>query len=575
MKILQNGLVMIGALLVLAGAGLCASYVLGGADPGKLDLKIQTKPTLMTVAYKAYGNAEAADGKYWLAKLVIRNTGGSPLDDLSVSYRVPDYIDWTTPDTTAEVLPGQTLVMPIYPHFTSAVTKTRTRTPAQIEIKVEYSTVGKSQTVVEKRPFELRGITEIEYTSIESDEILSWYDMWDNSEILAAYMTDEDDVVKAYFGKISETMGGTPYVSNNEQLGKLLSAIYQFEVGTGMVYMGAKGVPETLGETQTLVQSIKLPRDVIRGNSGTCIELTILMSALLNQCGVKSYMVLIPGHAFPVIETPDGQMVAFECTGIGGEALGGVSSFEQAYKSGNETWEKCLKGETPYVMVDYQAYQATGLRPPELEPVDVTNLLQMLSDRVARRTAAAGDQTQQAQQTQTQTQPQPQPDPNVTPGPNPAPTNFAAYRDPTGRLTVPYPAGWATDPNLIATVQQSGAPWYLFAAADVQSGWEVGVYGFSSPDQTACSQALYQLGLQLGINIAYGQPQTVQIQGRQWNMVPLSFTNPMGIPCTGQFYMHTTDQGTYGFSVSGPAQTAGAAGASVNQIIQNVLLAGP
>lgn len=560
MKKSINALVIIGTLLVLMGIGFCVSYALGGADPGKLDLKIQTKPTLMTVAYKAYGNAEAADGKYWLAKVVMRNTGGSPLSDLAVSYRVPDYIDWTTPDTAAEVLPGQTLVLPIYPRFKSTVTKTHTRTPAQLEIKVDYTTAGKSDSVVEKRPFELRGVTEIEYTSIDANEIVSWYDMWDNSEILAAYMTDEDDVVKAYFGKISETMGGTPYVSNNEQLGKLLGAIYKFEVGTGMVYMGAKGVPETLGETQTLVQSIKLPRDVIRGNSGTCIELTILMSSLLNQCGVKSHMVLIPGHAFPVIQTPDGQLVAFECTGIGGEALGGVSSFEEAYKSGNETWEKCLKGETPFVIVDYQSYQASGLRPPELEPVDVTALLQMLSDRIKR---------------QTSTIKKPKIDDESITDLDPLPTNFASYRDPTGRMMVPYPVGWITDPNVIATIQQSGAPWYLFAAADIQTGWEVGVYGFSSPDQTACSQALYQLGLQLGINIAYGQAQAVHIQGRTWNMMPVSYVNQTGIPSTGQFYMHTAAQGTYGFSVSGPMQTAGAAGVTVNQIIQNVQLTGP
>lgn len=585
MKNSMNALVIVGLVLLLAGVGLCVSSMMGGELPGKLDLKVQAKPTVMTIAYKAYSNPEAVDGKYWLAKVVMRNTGNAPLSDLAVSYRVPGHIEWTTPDTAAEVLPGQTLVMPIYPRFTSAVTKTRTRTPASLEVKVDYKTAGESKSVVEKRPFELRGVTEIEYTSIEADEIISWYDMWDNSEILAAYMTDEDEVVKAYFGKISETMGGTPYVSNNEDLGKLLGAIYQFEVGTGMVYMGAKGVPETLGETQTLVQSIKLPRDVIQGNSATCIELTLLMSALLNQCGVKSHMVLIPGHAFPIIETPSGQLVAFECTGVGGQALGGVDSFEDAYKKGNETWAKCLKGETPYVIVDYQSHQASGLRPPELDPVDISAFLKMLNDRIDRRVSAAKEAQQQQQQQQaqqestqqqsTQTNPAPGPGPNTGPvGPDPAVANFAAYRDPTGRMTVPYPGNWMTDPNAIAMVQQSGAPWYLFAAADPQSGWEVGVFGFNSPDQQMCADALYGLGLGMGIDMAFGTPELVQIQGRPWTVVPISYVHQTGTPFTAQLYMHTSGPLTYGFGVSGPTQTAGVASGNVNLIIQNVVITG-
>ena len=374
----------------------------------------------------------------------------------------------------------------------------------------------------------------------------------------------------------------SPAAESAEDLGKLLGAIYQFQVGTGMVYMGAKGVPETLGESHTLVQSIKLPRDVIQGNSATCIELTILMSALLNQCGVKSHMVLIPGHAFPVIQTPDGQLVAFECTGIGGQAIGGVSSFEDAFKNGNATWEKCMKGETPFVLVDYQAHQASGLRPPELEAVDITALMQMLSDRIARRTAAAKEAQKQQQQAdaQQQAQPGPGPAPGPTPAPGPAPgpdpavANFAAYRDPTGQMAVRYPANWMTDANAIAMVQQSGAPWYLYGAADMQTGWELSVFGFDTPDQNACTQAIQGLGFQMGVDMQIGTAQLVQIQGRPWTVVPFSYVDMNGVPYTSQLYMHTIGQLTYGFGVGGPTQTAGLASGNVNLIIQNVVIGG-
>ncbi|MCA8960213.1 MAG: hypothetical protein KDC38_06850 [Planctomycetes bacterium] len=545
-----------GMVMAVVGAALCVAHFAVGPATGHLTLKLETKPTVMTVAYKAYGNAEASDGKYWLGKLVLGNDGKGPLRDLHVSYRVPGSIEWTTPDSAAEILPKQTAVLPIYPRFPSSVTKIRTRTPAVLEVKVEYTSGGETESRIEKRPFELRGVTEIEYTSIGSDEIISWYDMWDNSEVLAAFMTDEDEVVKTYFGKISETMGGTPYVNSTEAMIKLLRAIYEFEVGTGMVYMGAKGVPEKLGDATTLVQSVKLPREVIRGNSGTCIELTILMSSLLRQCGVKSTMVLIPGHAFPVIETSGG-LVAFETTGIMGPNLGGVSTFEKALEDGNATWEKCTKGEIPFVIVDYLDHQDRGLRPPELDPVDVTALTQMLAERIRNRTRP----------------PTPNPldgDPRVPPPDPTTVTHPQTYRDPTGRLTVGYPTQWMTDYTSLQMIQQS-APWYLMSASDPQSGWGVDVYGFGSGNQRECLQALGQLGSSLGFSVSFGSSQPVQINGVAWSATPFSY-DALGQPITGRVYLSSAPQGTYGVSVGGPTATAQLAQPTVDRIVNSIQL---
>ncbi len=575
-------LAIAGVAILASGLGISAAHLFGGAEPGTLDVKIHSKPTVMTVAYKAYGNAEAADGKYWLAKLVMQNTGGTPLSDLKVSYRVPDYIDWTTPDSAAVVLPGQTTVLPIYPRFPASITNIRTRTPTQLELKVEYSVDGEQKSRIEKRPFELRGVTEIEFTSIESDEIISWYDMWDNSEVLAAYMTDEDEVVKAYFGKISETMGGTPYVQTAEDLGKLVGAIYNFQVGTGMAYMGAKGVPEVLGDTQTLVQSVKLPREVIRGNSGTCIELTLLMSALLNQCGVKSYMVLIPGHAFPIIEMAGGQVVGFECTGVGGQNLGGVASFEKALTAGNETWAKCQRNELPFVIVDYQDHQARGLRPPELEPVDITALTQMLTTRVRDR-SSRGTQSQQSQnqggsyqtqnqqtqnqQTQNQTQ-----DPRHNQTQQQTAANLATYRDPAGVLSFQYPKSLIGNPQLVTQLQRS-SPWYLDNLTDQQTGWGVDVYGFGSTNQQDCVEALRGLGQTLGAKVSFGQSQQAQINGKNWAVIPVTYTVERQTH-RGHVYLITVGRVTYGVGVGGPENSAEAARPSVQQIVQSIQIAG-
>ena len=93
----MKSLLRIGAvILILAGIGMLAAGAFSGASPGKLawDPPVVRK-TLMSFAYKVYANPEVADGRYFLSKVVLKNTGAGPIRDLAVSYQVPDYIPWT------------------------------------------------------------------------------------------------------------------------------------------------------------------------------------------------------------------------------------------------------------------------------------------------------------------------------------------------------------------------------------------------------------------------------------------------------------------------------------------------
>jgi hypothetical protein len=40
----------------------------------------------MSFGYKVYANPQIGDGRYFLSKLVLKNIGGRPIRDLTVSY---------------------------------------------------------------------------------------------------------------------------------------------------------------------------------------------------------------------------------------------------------------------------------------------------------------------------------------------------------------------------------------------------------------------------------------------------------------------------------------------------------
>lgn len=556
-----------GASLLTLGLGL-----FGGPGAGDLEYRLDVKPTVMTVAYKAYGNEDAADGKYWLARVVMENDGESALEDVAVSYRIPDYLDWTTPQTIEEVLPGQTRVVPIYPKLPTRVTSLRSRTPSSLEIKFAWNDGQEDHEKIEVRQFEFRGVNEIEYTSLAADEMLTWHDMYDNAEITAAYVTDEDQVVRQYLGEISETMGGMPICSTGEELAKTMESIYVYQVGTGMTYSGNKGVPERLGDATSTVQSVRLPRDVIYQNSGLCIELAMLWAALGQGSSAKAYLALVPGHCFPVLEANDGTIIAIESTGIGGSNLGGTMKFADAVEAGNKQFNQLMRGEIPGVLIDVVLHQGRGVRPPEFEAVNLADLARLLDERTAKALAQGGQgQQQQQQDTQNQQEVQRQDDTqrrddhqrrddgNVG-------SNWQWYQVPGLNATVPYPQGYTADTQTVQQLQQH-IPAIQFMASDPRGEASIEIYAAANMTARQLMNDSQSLAQQIGASVRYEKAETVVIGGQQAALYPYTFSM-QGQTMNGGFYIYETSAGLFGFAVGGTGSSWRNLGGQIAQAVR-------
>jgi len=509
-------LALVGGLaLLLLGVLLLAGWAIFGRAPGVLSAKVYWQPTVMTVAYKTYGNPEAAAGKYWFAKSVLQNTGRGSLKNVKISYQIPDYIPWTTPDEAAEILPGATAVLVYYPKFPAKVTAIRTRTPATLEVKIEYD--GATEPHIEKRDFEFRGLSEFVYTDLPANEVLSYYDVFDNDPLLASFVTDEDQVVKTFYAKVSEAYGGINTMDKGKDMIAMARSVYNYMVSLGMTYSGAKGVPDNIGDVSSLMQSIRMPRDVIYGNSGLCVELALLWCSISQAAGAKPHLVLIPGHAFVILEAGDGTELAVETTGVGGGAGGNLSAamtFDEAVKSASKTYTDTKAKGGPMEVVDIQAYQARGIRPPELEAMDQAELSKLLDDR--RHGARRTGNYRQTSENQ----------------PQAAPVNRQAsmqvWRDPGGAVQIPYPMDWVANSAAIA-VGRKILPGYAFAANDTRGecGLEVILFPTAPNLQTVMNQ--YSMALrQVGIVPRFGSPQQNSVGGRPVTAYPLEYSSARG-----------------------------------------------
>src|SRR6266404_4443763 len=122
---------IVSAVFFFAGAGLLALWAVMGAKPARLTCDPPTvRRSIMSFGYKVYANPQVNAGKYFLSKVVLKNSGGKPIHDLTVSYQVPDYIPWTTPEVSGDLPPGNSVVELYYPKFPERITHLANQTPA-------------------------------------------------------------------------------------------------------------------------------------------------------------------------------------------------------------------------------------------------------------------------------------------------------------------------------------------------------------------------------------------------------------------------------------------------------------
>lgn len=381
-----------GIVCLCAGCALFGAWLNSRQGTARLSWqKPEVRKSVHTFAYKAYADPHLSEGRFFLSKIVFKNEGDRPVTDFSLSYQIPGYVQLTTADTLPQIPPGVTVVKLFYPQFSPDVTRMRERTKATLEVKLQWKENGQTREDVLREDFTFRGVNEIEYTDIPAEERIVWQDLFINADLLSAMVTPNDPVVAAYASEITAHLeGAVAGAGGGKEAKEFLKGTYDYMVETGLQYAGTKGVPEEIGDVSTIVQTVRLPRDQIRNNNGLCIELALLWASLMEHVGIRSCVVIIPGHAF--VRAPDyninNRPFTVECTAITPKAVhrDRYVTFDDAVKMSQDDYAKHAESGT-LIEVDIRKLQGAGIVPPELPDVDLEKLKTLLASR--KRIASA------------------------------------------------------------------------------------------------------------------------------------------------------------------------------------------
>ncbi|BEP17309.1 hypothetical protein PYJP_06610 [Pyrofollis japonicus] len=446
--------VLAGVLLIVVGLGMVAASLRGGGGTGKVDVKLLARQHVVSAAYKAYGNEKLG---FWLAKTIISNPGDTPVYDVKVSYKVEGFTDWSQPHTYAAIPPGGAVVDLYYPVFQPSITKLSSATPSKVVVKIEYraSKSSKPVEVTKTRQVQVLGVNDIVFSSIPPEESTgSFYDVFSNYPLLAAWVTPSDPVLLRFAGIVAQIAGGPATALSDEDAIRFLATAWQYSVANGISYQ----TEPNAYWTGKFSEHVKFPRDVLRDHSGTCIDTAIFFASLAMSQGLKAYIVLMPAHAFPIIVLPSGQLVPIEST-----ALNLKVSFEEAVKYGIRTAQMAFSG--PHIVVDVAALQAQGIAPPEL-PELPANVLEQWGYKAT------------IQQPQPSPQPGPSPEPHNNEGNNGGQGGGGGGQVFANTKVQPYWAiqlvgeGWETN---IQPINQQGVVGGQAGAASRAHGLSIGV----------------------------------------------------------------------------------------------------
>ncbi len=553
------------ALLVVAvAAGV--TYVVTRPPPGRLTFTIETKPALMSAAYKVYGNRTAGDGRYWLSKVVIRNEGGSPVEDVTTSFQIPGLVEWTTPKSYPRIEPGQTVVSLFYPRLPDSVAMRTTTTTEHVELRVEYADHRGAKHETRQMDFQLRGRNDLIYTTLPESELLNAPDYYENTDLAAAFVTPDDPVIKYFVEQLeSKAMHGTMVGAGADpkEIGRFMATVYAFEQLSGIVYIGTEGLPEKSGSSVTTIQKVRLPREVLLGGGGLCIELAALFATVSEAAGLDPVIFMTTIHAFPGLKV-NGELVGFEATAVGIPGMGEKRhTFDEALKRGQDEKASWLRGGDQQIghrvmMLDlHYLHHVSGIVPPELpdDPAARQKIDEILarllgSDRSAQEEPAprATRTTSSGPAPAPRPQPAPRPPPSATPGPSPSSAGVNRYSDPNGFFTLSLPASWHVNPYPAQRFHS-----LALEAFDAGSTMRVSVLVFPgvASGETAIGQ-LRSYVASLGGRMNFQEQASVTNGGRDYRQFFGGTSYPQGMSIDWVTYLRSFPQGTVMVSLAAP-----------------------
>lgn len=203
-------------------------------------------------------------------------------------------------------------ITPEIPWNYDALTKNELSTPLSITYRIFGE--GNQQMEVTKQ-ITLRSV---------NDCVLSFKDM-DLHDLFAAYINEEHPEIDPILREGINTGivdGWRGYQEGEEMVHRQVAAIWQALHNRGIKYSDIS--TNTENSSELMSQAVRTIDKSLRTNQANCVDGSVLFASILRRIGIKTHLVLIPGHAYLAYqpsEKNEKQLAYVETTLLGSRSL--------------------------------------------------------------------------------------------------------------------------------------------------------------------------------------------------------------------------------------------------------------
>ena len=314
------------------------------------DLKLQT---VFSAAYKQYQNRPIGSVK-------LQNVSATDYGNLKLSFQIKEFMDFPTSIDIADIKGKESREFPIKATFNNKILDVDEDTGVQVEVRLSYQRDGQKDDITLTQPMTIYGKNAM---------------VWKDAEMIGSFVTPKDDMLRNYVRQVVNTYQPDPGPLNQ----KLVAAMVYFSSlsASGTNYIVDPNTPfSELRDDQ--VDYVQFPRETLQLKSGDCDDLSVLISAGLENLGIKTAFIEIPGHLFLMFDTglaeheadlisQDSSLLAVKdgTVWIPLEATMVNTSFNEAWAEGARKYQAALRA-SELAIIDlnqaWQKYQPVTLR---------------------------------------------------------------------------------------------------------------------------------------------------------------------------------------------------------------------
>lgn len=222
-------------------------------------------------------------------RIRVKNSTGKTIDKIWAETEVKDFMDYASESRIyRSFLDGEIKDIPLFAVFNNKILNITEDTPIHARVKIKYIIDKKEYESAMQKPFTLYNRNAM---------------IWDNPSKLASFITSKDTAVKNFARTVAQMFrySRVNFLDKNFQYG---IQIFDTLGIYGLSYVKDPKTPFTAySKSRSQVDYIQYPRDVLKYKTGDCDDLSVTVSALLENIGIETAMVLVPEHIFMMFNT--------------------------------------------------------------------------------------------------------------------------------------------------------------------------------------------------------------------------------------------------------------------------------